>query len=451
MSNWGGVVDGLTFFKKFGPGAFTTTEAEVADEAAPSGAVVPGYPNPQILLDDLSIGGYYINETGFEDVAVLSVLNFEPDQPYEFQALAETFFAEAKAAGKTKLVIDLSVNGGGYILQGYDLFRQLFPDIVQDGFSRLRESDTFLEAAHVYSDLVGGDFNPQTSDDPTLINIYETYFNYRYDLNISNQPFEDFDAKFGPVELRGDKFTELIRWNFDDPITTINNTYGMGMDITGYGSRKNFTQPFNAEDIIMLTDGYCASTCTLFSEFMRVQAGVKVIMMGGRPQEGAVQAVGGVKGAQILSFPNILSVAQTAIAYSNFTTPPDDVSALRSITNTPVARSAGNGINVRDNILRDNVEDGLPAQFVYEEADCRLFYTPAMVNDITAMWKGAATAAFKGGKCVAGGVKRRDVEERKSGATPVKGTPIHRRPVEKRAELQRDPLWYVRHGKKVSI
>lgn len=75
-----------------------------------------------------------------------------------------------------------------------------------------------------------------------------------------------------------------------------------GFDVTGYRSRRNFTQPFAAEDIILLYDGYCASTCTLFSEFLRVQAGVRSVTFGGRPgldEDGKVpiiQNYGGVKG-----------------------------------------------------------------------------------------------------------------------------------------------------------
>ena len=76
-----------------------------------------------------------------------------------------------------------------------------------------------------------------------------------------------------------------MRWNFNDNLTTTNTTYGLGTDITGYGSRANFTQPFAAEDIIMVYDGGCASTCVLFSEWMRLDGKVKSVMFGGRPNK----------------------------------------------------------------------------------------------------------------------------------------------------------------------
>lgn len=46
----------------------------------------------------------------------------------------------------------------------------------------------------------------------------------------------------------------------------------------------------------------------------------------------------------------------------------------------------------------------MPAQFIYEEADCRIFYTPEMVVDVTAMWQAAADVAWGGKACVAGAI-----------------------------------------------
>lgn len=228
-------------------------EEEIEDEPVAELAadvVNPGYPAPILITSDGIVSGYYLNGTGFEDVAVISLLAFESESIVEFQTVAQDFFAAAKRDGKTKLVIDLSANGGGYILQGYDLFRQLFPSIVQDGYSRWRESDTFLTIAEIYSANSAG-FNAQTATSD-MINQYESVFNYRYDLNLTNQPFSTFQDKFGPNVIDGVNYTEIMRWNLDDPLTTSNETYGLGTDVTGYGSRKNFTQPFEADNIIMV-------------------------------------------------------------------------------------------------------------------------------------------------------------------------------------------------------
>lgn len=129
--NWNGVVDGATFFSKFAPGAVVSnslaaTSTSVAPSSTPTTAPVAtptgviGYPPPVVISSDSIVSGYFIDEPGFEDVAVLAMLSFSPETPVEFQTVVEDFFAAAVRAGKTKLVVDLQVNGGGYIFQGYD-------------------------------------------------------------------------------------------------------------------------------------------------------------------------------------------------------------------------------------------------------------------------------------------------------------------------------------------
>ncbi|CAL3964515.1 unnamed protein product [Diplocarpon coronariae] len=421
---FGAVTDGASFYTAFctGPQSPSSEKSEKGLRAAALNAT--GYPAPVITTGDSIVSGYYLEGAGFEDVAVISLLAFESDSAIEFQSVAEQFFARARADGKTKLVIDLSANAGGYILQGYDLFRQLFPGIIFSADSANFDPDT------------------ATSDQ---INEAESFFNYRFDLNLTNQPFPSFASKFGPSVRDGINYTEIARWNLDDPLTTSNDTYGLGTDVTGYGSRRNFTQPFEASNIILLLDGYCASTCTLFTTFMRTQAGVRSIAMGGRPQPGPIQGVGGIKGAQILEWSDILDAAQRALK-SNATSPAQ-AAVLGKLTAYPIDRASSTGINVRDNILPANLGDGLPAQFVREEADCRMFYTGDMLTDVTALWKAAAGAAFNGERCVSGGLDSsgaRLTEEKKKGATrPVSMKPGLRRPKQKVSAE-----WVERHGRK---
>ncbi|KAK6585749.1 hypothetical protein PZA11_002476 [Diplocarpon coronariae] len=438
------VTDGASFYTAFctGPQSPSSEKSEKGLRAAALNAT--GYPAPVITTGDSIVSGYYLEGAGFEDVAVISLLAFESDSAIEFQSVAEQFFARARADGKTKLVIDLSANAGGYILQGYDLFRQLFPGIVQDGYTRWRESDTLQTIAEIFS-ADSANFDPDTATSDQ-INEAESFFNYRFDLNLTNQPFPSFASKFGPSVRDGINYTEIARWNLDDPLTTSNDTYGLGTDVTGYGSRRNFTQPFEASNIILLLDGYCASTCTLFTTFMRTQAGVRSIAMGGRPQPGPIQGVGGIKGAQILEWSDILDAAQRALK-SNATSPAQ-AAVLGKLTAYPIDRASSTGINVRDNILPANLGDGLPAQFVREEADCRMFYTGDMLTDVTALWKAAAGAAFNGERCVSGGLDSsgaRLTEEKKKGATrPVSMKPGLRRPKQKVSAE-----WVQRHGRRV--
>jgi hypothetical protein len=155
-----------------------------------------------------------------------------------------------------------------------------------------------------------------------------------------------------------------------------------------------------------LLDGYCASTCGIFTEFMRIQAGVKSIAMGGRPIAGPIQGVGGIKGAESLGWNDVWTYANKALAEAT----PDQSKILAKLTKIPVDRSSSSGLNVRDNILPDHISDGLPAQYVIEKSECRLYYTAAMVTNVTAIWEAAADVAFNGKQCADGSLPKRDLE-----------------------------------------
>lgn len=363
----------------------------------------PGYPTPVVSTPGNIIGGYYIDQQGYEDVAVLAVPNFVANsgQSKLFQNAGDQFLARSKADGKKKLVIDLSANGGGTILQGYDLFKKLFPSLLPYGASRFR--------AHEAVDLIGqaiSDFSAEFPRDPefensTVVQLVSTYFNYRTDADENYEPFESWADKYGPVDSYGDKFTSLSRWNLSDPLIVINSG---GIEITGYGGRANVTtQPFESKDIVIVYDGYCASTCTIFSELMRTQGNVTTVALGGRAQQGPQQAVGGVKGTNVYPWGYLQLLGQTAIQLGA----PNETTLNVFYDEVPFARAAVNpSSNSRDGI-RQGDDSLTPLQFVYEPADCRLFYTAEMTTDVTAIWKAVADSKWGGyggvSKCVASG------------------------------------------------
>lgn len=254
------------------------------------------------------------------------------------------------------------------------------------------------------------------SSDPNTLALSENHLNFRFDLDKNRQKFTSFSEKFGPMSLDGDSFTALQQWNFNDSLITSNETTGAGMDVTGYGSRINFTQPFPAENIVMLYDGVCASTCTIFSELMRNQGKVKSIALGGRPSAKAIQGVGGVKGSQSLAFDDMFTFAQFFLeVVPNSTFRP----VLESMSNLPQNRSLDDGFNFSDHILDKNLKDGLPAQYVQEPADCRMLFTPAMVRDggVSEIWEQAANRAFGGQSCVQGGISNGVVSAKRAPIT----------------------------------
>lgn len=432
--NWAGVTDGPSFFTRFVSGAIgattsaatstaavttttstlttsTTTTVSATATATADAAALPGYPgDPIVLSSDSIVSGYFLDGEGFEDVGVLVMTSFSPDDPPEFQAKVQEFFAACVDAGIKKLVVDVQTNGGGYIFQGYDTFRQLFPDIVQNGTGRWRHSDGFTAVAEVFSDACEG-YDPNTASEDLILTC-ESVYNWRYDLDVNDDNFKDFNDKFGPLTYNGDNYTDVMQWNFSNPLDTSNTTYGIGYDVTGYGSRQNFTRPFGGpENIVLLLDGYCASTCTLFSQFLKWDAGVKSIAMGGRPTEGAIQGVGGVKGSQSYSFSSIYSQVDMAREQTNDT---DLLAEFDRYQEYPLSRGSAFSLNVKDEILPQNLDDGTPAQYIAEYTDCRLYWTADMHTNITNLWKAAAAAAFNGAPCAFGGFNTTDTDRESS-------------------------------------
>ncbi|KAL1595533.1 hypothetical protein SLS59_008170 [Nothophoma quercina] len=435
FGNFTGVNSGQTFFKQFCTGPKPATEIEAPPTATtasrtsstPTATPMPsqiGYPKAQIINPNLAIAGYYINDTGYDDVAVLSLPSYESPDVQSFQNVMRDFIRSCKAQGKTKMIFDMRGNGGGNAILGYDTFKQVYPQADQEPFggTRFRANDAIKAAYQLTGDFIANKtfvqgnqtafvqaFGRGTTPDDIL--GITASFNFQHQLDIDNKAIGTSDAAFGPQTANGDQFTTTIRYNFSDPVST---SY-QGFSVIGFDQNKNETgtpQPFKAEDMVMLHDGMCSSTCAIASELLKNQGAVRTIAVGGRPQEGPMQGVGGTKGAQVFSWDDI----QLRMQATYFLGSPEQQAQWDTMDLGKTAfatqlfkRSAyqggrvAGGVNLKDN-LRQNDASGTPLEFMYEAADCRMFFTAAMVTDVTELWKGVADRMFKNGtdKCVAG-------------------------------------------------
>jgi hypothetical protein len=197
---------------------------------------------------------------------------------------------------------------------------------------------------------------------------------------------------FRPILTRTDDYTSLARWNLSDVYVP----YQSGINVTSF---SNLTR-WKPENIVLVTDGYCASTCSIFAELMTQQGGVKTIAFGGRSNANKIQAVGGVKGANVFQWGYIQQYATQAITLNNTI---QDSALKEYYSGKAISRAYANGINVRD-AVRLNDDSGIALQFKYEEADCRLYYTPEMTVNAAAIWKAAADAQWSDpNKCIGNG------------------------------------------------
>ena len=132
-------------------------------------------------------------------------------------------------------------------------------------------------------------------------------------------------------------------------------------------------------------------------EMMRHDAGVKTVVIGGRPSLGPMQAPAGTRGAQDYTFSPFDGDLDADIAFAisiNSTVS----AAFPDISEDVYINYAS--LNLRDQILPNET---VPLQFVYEAADCRIFYTLRNIYNYTALWHDAVNIVWHNSSlCVQG-------------------------------------------------
>ena len=432
-----GVTDGPSFFKRFCTGksptvvsslvpyssfaassaavssvpastapAIPALSTEVSYTPVPSQTAVPpppAFPKPWVIAHDSSISCYFPSEQ--QDLTVLAVPTFGPENDVEFSDIVRECLATANKLGKKKLVIDLRGNGGGKIFLGYDMFKQLFPSVVPWGTSNARAFPLVHDLGEIttdfYDDQTGKGIRAKISQASGLY-----LANNQEDIHLDD--FDSWEDFYGPVHRHGDTFTNLMRYNLTNKGIT------GGIAVSGHGNLTGIIpkQTFASEDIVLLQDGVCASTCTIFSEFMKTQSSVGQVAAGGRKKTGPMQGVGGVKGAEVYQYDNILASVDQAFQFvgrseqqqlqEKYGAGLEAASyALDRAALDPTEGGHSAKVNIRNNI-REGDTSGTPLHFVYEAADCRIFYTAPMITKQSLLWKATYDAYWGNGSCVSG-------------------------------------------------
>ncbi|KAK3935493.1 hypothetical protein QBC46DRAFT_397395 [Diplogelasinospora grovesii] len=360
-----------------------------------SGPAAP-YPDPVARDPHDRIRGYYLTDPRFSDVAVLQVPHFRVGKTggVDFARTASEFLTRAAMVdGKTKLLLDLSGNDGGHVAPGFNLFRLLFPDRPIYSATRFRATELVDIMGRVFSAAYGADYRGELPLDPPLI------------ANAAVGPdqkhiFQAWDGLYGPTEILGINMSALYA-HFD-----LNTASSETDPIAGFGGVPlNTTRLFKQEDIVIVTDGHCASTCALLAGLLKKE-GVRSIAFGGRPRKGRMQAVGGVKGGQYWSFSTISSYIAKALELAGDILPPEQLARLRELAPPPPSNFSlklgpygESSVNFRDAYADYDGDTLTPRQFVYEPADCHLFFTAENIIWPGTTWVAAAEAMFGNGSC----------------------------------------------------
>lgn len=377
----------------------TPTPSSSASASAKK-AVPTTLPKPVMQDPYNNVLGFYLHEKGLRDVAVLLIPTFNAIglESVSFVEHVAKFLKQASDDGKVKLVIDVTGNPGGSVNNAYDLLKQLFPNKPIYGAGRFR--------SHEAMDFLGKAFAHIT--DPDLIAIARNF-----DVHAAVTPNETYNFRswpelYGPHERLGVNVSSLTAANYSMVATD-------DYPIHGYGSYKDnhALAPFTPENILLVTDGFCASACSILAENLKWQ-GVKNLVFGGRPQHGPMQAIGGVKGSQaanILTFEEykllFFGLQQNSTRKGNpiFTTEQiERFNATYPGINPPPLPLSDFGVNIMNQYAPG--DDDTPLQFVYEAADCRLFYTLENIYRPASIWSTAAHSHWSNrGQCVDGSAK----------------------------------------------
>lgn len=408
---------------------------------------IPFYPAAVVKDPGNHVAGYFLTDR-LNDTAVLAVLNFDAQtDPSSFQTAVAAFLEKCRTEKKRRLIIDVFANGGGIVELGLDLFVQLFPNLAPTSHANMRASPVLnsigLGVSHLH-DFSAGDISP---------------FDVRSTLTTTGSPWTHWSDMYGPVlaqryrhgdghQHRNDSGTMFAFTNVFRPDPNLSAPPGFQITRTNTSVKPLF----DPEDIVLLTDGYCASTCAIFAELLKTQTGgrVRLVAVGGRPSthrdgdDGSVrhdrpnitadedqdensktpptqarlppmQALGTTKGRAFWSFASILASAQTAVKahtprFTNDGTTGDghhNQLTLARFSHLPLRRTlrpdaAGvNGMNhIRSNQHRAQEGEGegegeaVPLQFVREDADVRIFFTPELLSRQEKVWERVAGAVF---------------------------------------------------------
>lgn len=218
-----------------------TSEDESNETPSPNLPAPDGYPEPVIRENANRILGFLPDSKGLEDTAVLAVPTFDEtvgdvtvtNGTAVFARIARDFIYNATSAGRTKMIIDLSGNGGGVITAGLNLFRLFFPN--EDIYTAARWR------AHESVDLAGRAAELVLQPNNTI------FLNRKSKVKPDQKTgFESWKDLFGPYDILGVPSSSLVADNFTMTSTSES-------PISGYGDIDlDPAEPaFKAENIIL--------------------------------------------------------------------------------------------------------------------------------------------------------------------------------------------------------
>ncbi|KAI0821900.1 hypothetical protein BC628DRAFT_1328502 [Trametes gibbosa] len=324
----------------------------ILDSAPQLDVVLPPGLTPQSPLEGSSgVAQFHMLEDG--KTGVLALGSFSASSFDGLSASLLTGLQNLKSQGATQLVVDVSNNGGGFICAAHWLHRIIV------GPKATTEPQAGLDT--------------ETRDGPLAQLIVK---------NIIAGADPDVQLLYNPVNWRNASnigFSAGTDW-LQPPVKKVINgrqdafSQRLGDECQPFDSDPPAEGLFDPKKVAIVSNGRCASSCSLFSITMAKEEGSKTVVYGGR--KGVQQQYCGTVGGQSTDFSTMDTEIKTAHLKNNTLAPPD------FITNSI------QGITWRLGFGLDDPQQ--PEEWQNHPADVNLPLTADIVNNPAAIWKQVA-------------------------------------------------------------
>ncbi|KAJ7167423.1 hypothetical protein C8R43DRAFT_985248 [Mycena crocata] len=317
-------------------------------------------PAAPALNGSFGVGTFYMQKDGKTGVLALgsfSGTDFDTMESGLLQGLLTL-----KGLGATQLIVDVTNNGGGFICVAHWLHRIIVgpksTTVPQAGL------DTKARAGPLAQQIVQRIID--TNADPNQFLLYNP-LNWNDADNVQFPATENWLVPPVNVKLNGhaDAFSQRL---------------GQECQPDGFTSTPPDIALFEPSKVVIVSNGRCASSCSLFSITMSKEEGVRTVVVGGN--KAVKQEYCGIVGGQSTDFSTIDTeikariFAHTTDLKNSSLAPPDLlVNGVQGIT-----WRLGFGI--------DDTEE--PEEWQDHPADLNLPLTPDLVNNPVAIWEAVA-------------------------------------------------------------
>lgn len=359
-----------------------------------------GYPTPASRTLNGGAAGFLPTAPKLQDTVVLAVTTFDnafnpSDVPgfvnpeWRLWNMTADVLTRARAENRTKLLLDMQGNTGGSLAILTALYYALFPA------ESLHPFPFYFQArAHPQLAWLVDRFTATAAPNATRW-VWNFITGPQQYVDIATRkPFSSFAAWYGPPTAYEPDLTPPFYLNLTQ---SLDSTFWPRLNPP---NAPFTTQWLKSDDMTILTDGTCGSACAIFVDTLTRLHGVKTVVVGGRPLNRPMQAIGRVRGGPTASFQSW----ESSVLAKKWEVP----EGLEVVKGVAPLRMAGNG-NTTFNLfnMRDpNDEGDAPLQFSYSVADCRVWWTWEMGREMERVWEKAAEVMWGGGKCVEGSTGR---------------------------------------------